>query len=106
MRLSFHQEQDARNTAYATYSPSLCQEECFYKYVIDTCSCVERELYSPISNEYKEKRNCSAQDLCCEVQAFDEVEENCYCPPKCSVVERTLTISSSTNQLIPKLRGV
>ena len=82
---------------YTTYSPSLCQAECFYKYAIDKCKCVERELYIPVGKEYTEKRNCTAPDLCCEVQAFDKVEENCACPPKCSTVERILTVSSSTN---------
>lgn len=89
--------QELSIAGYATYSPSLCQEECFYKYAIDKCNCVERELYTPVSNAYKEKENCTAPKLCCEVQAFDEVEENCDCPPKCSIVERTLTVSSSTN---------
>ena len=90
-------DQELSIAGYTTYSPSLCQEECFYKYAIDKCKCVERKLYTPVSSEYTEKRNCTAQDLCCEVQAFDEVEENCACPPKCSIVERILTVSSSTN---------
>ena len=67
------------------------------KYAIDKCNCVERELYTPVSNKYTEKMNCTAPHLCCEVRAFDEVEENCACPPKCSIVERILTVSSSTS---------
>lgn len=90
-------DQELSIAGYATYSPSLCQEECFYKYAIDKCNCVERELYTPVSNKYTEKMNCTAPHLCCEVQAFNEVEENCACPPKCSIVERILTVSSSTN---------
>ena len=89
--------QELSIAGYTTYSPTLCQEECFYKYAIDKCKCVERKLYTPVSSKYKEMRNCTAPDLCCEVQAFDEVEENCACPPKCSMVERILTVSSSTN---------
>jgi hypothetical protein len=90
-------DQELSIAGYTTYSPTLCQEECFYKHAIDKCNCVERELYMPLGNAYREKKNCTAPDLCCEVQAFDEVEENCDCPPKCSIMERILTVSSSTN---------
>ena len=82
---------------YSTYSPSLCLEACFYKHVIDQYNCTERLLYMPVSSKYKQLRNCSATDICCEVDEFDKVEESCDCPPKCNMVERTFTISSSTN---------
>ena len=36
-------------------------------------------------------------DLCCEVDAFNEVEDSCDCPPKCETVVRTTTVSSSTS---------
>lgn len=81
---------------YTTYSPSLCLEACFYKYIISQCNCTENLLYSPLDNRYK-LRNCTAPDLCCEVYEFDKVDENCDCPPKCSMIERTLTVSSATN---------
>ena len=91
-------DQELTFMGYPTYSPALCQEECFYKYAIDQCRCVEKALYTiPNDRKYKQFRNCTAPDLCCEVQAFDKVEENCNCPPKCSIVERTLTVSSATN---------
>ena len=83
---------------YTSYSPSLCLEACFYKHVIDRCNCTERVLYKPVPERYYHKlRNCTAPDLCCEVDEFDKVEENCDCRPKCSMVERTLTVSSATN---------
>ena len=82
---------------YDTYSPSLCLEACFYRCVIDKCNCTETLLYSPASGQYRQ-RNCSAVDLCCEVYEFGKVEEDCDCPPKCNMVERTLTVSSATNQ--------
>ena len=40
---------------------------------------------------------CKLSDVCCEVQAFREVEDSCDCPPKCETVQRTTTISSSTS---------
>lgn len=81
---------------YSTYSPSLCLEACFYKHVISQCNCTEYILYTPVKERYK-LRNCTAPDLCCEVDEFDKVDENCDCRPKCSMVERTLTVSSATN---------
>ena len=90
--------QELSISKYSTYSPSLCEVECFYKYVIDQCGCAERTLYSPIGDKYKEIRNCSAPDICCEVQAYDAVDENCTCPPRCETVEYHHTTSSSTSQ--------
>ena len=67
---------------YSTYSHSLCQGECFYEYVIDQCGCAERLLYTPISDKYRLIRNCTAPDVCCEVEAFNTVNELCDCPPR------------------------
>ncbi len=92
---------------YTSYSPSLCESECFYKYVADECKCKEPFLYTPISDKYSQLGVCVLSDLCCEVQAFDEVEESCDCPPKCETVDRATTISYSTNDFdIPDGVGV
>ena len=83
---------------YTTYSQSSCLGECGYKFIADQCGCIEPLLYTPQdSSRYSQFRNCSAPDLCCEVQHFENVGESCDCPPRCTTVERTLTISSSTN---------
>ena len=84
-------------TPYRTYSPSVCQTECFYKHLANQCRCIEPSLFTPLSSPYNQFRPCQLSDLCCEVQAFDEVEESCDCPPKCETVERTTTVSYSTN---------
>ena len=92
-------ENDLLFLQYSLYSLDLCEEKCFHKYVIEKCNCVERMLYNtPLSGQFSQKRNCVATDLCCEVQAFNEVNETCDCPPRCTTTEYTLTISSSTNQ--------
>ena len=80
------------------YSYSFCQGECFFKYVIDQCGCAERLLYTIISDKYRLFRNCTAPDICCEVEAFNNVNETCDCPPRCSTVDYSLTVSRSTNQ--------
>jgi hypothetical protein len=85
-------------SGYPSYSPNLCQAECFYKYAANKCGCIEKNLYTPVGGRYSQLRTCAAPDLCCAVEAFDEVEENCDCLPRCKTVERTLTVSSSTNQ--------
>ena len=83
---------------YSSYSPSLCQSECFYTYLADRCNCSENgTLYTPIKSPYTELRKCELLDLCCEVQAFNEVEDTCDCPPKCETVIHTTTVSSSTS---------
>ena len=84
---------------YSSYSPSLCQSECFYRYVADTCGCIEDDrLYTTaVNSPYNRFRMCKLSDVCCEVQAFREVEDSCDCPPKCETVQRTTTISSSTS---------
>ena len=83
---------------YMTYSQSSCLNECAYKFVADQCGCIEPRIYTPIStSRYNQFRECTAPDLCCEVQYFETVGENCDCPPRCTTVERTLMTSSSTN---------
>ena len=87
---------------YTTYSQSSCLTECGYKFLADECGCIERRFYTPRDgSQYNQFRECTAPDLCCEVQNFEsvgEVGEICDCPPRCTTVERTLTISSSTNE--------
>ena len=87
---------------YTTYSQSSCLTECGYKFLADECGCIERRFYTPRDgSRYNQFRECTAPDLCCEVQNFEsvgEVGEICDCPPRCTTVERTLTISSSTNE--------
>ena len=84
---------------YSSYSPSLCQSECFYRYIADRCGCIEDDrLYTAATNSpYNQFRRCKLSDVCCEVLAFSGVEDNCDCPPKCETVQRTTTISSSTS---------
>ena len=101
---SGHQCINNRNTdqelafpEYPSYSPSSCQSECFYRHAIDQCGCIEKMFYTPVSSRYSQLTTCKAPDLCCAVQAFDAVDENCDCPPRCNAVERSLTISSSTH---------
>ena len=90
--------QDLTFPNYTTYSQSSCLNECAYKFLADQCGCIERRFYTPInSSRYNQFRECRAPDLCCEVQNFENVGESCDCPPRCTTVERTLTISSSTN---------
>lgn len=84
-------------TDYTSYSSSLCLNNCFYTYVADTCGCVEREFYTPLSSPYSTMRSCNAPDLCCEARAFDTFEDTCNCLPKCETIERTLTASSATH---------
>ena len=91
-------DQELAFPGYPSYSPSSCQSACFYKHAIEQCGCIERMFYAtPASSRYSQLRTCTAPDLCCAVQAFDAVDENCDCPPRCSTVERSLTISSSTH---------
>lgn len=95
---TFSDDRELSFSGYSSYSPSLCQAECFYKYAANTCSCIEKNLYTPVSSRYSQLRTCTAPDLCCAVKAFDGVEESCDCPPRCNTVEQTLTVSSSTSQ--------
>ena len=86
---------------YSSYSPSLCQSDCFYSFGARRCNCKEDEkLYKPMPNSqpYSQLRNCTFFDICCEYQAFIEAEDSCDCPPKCETVQHTTTVSSSTNQ--------
>ena len=90
--------QDLTFPDYTTYSQPSCLNECAYKFIADQCGCIERRFYTPIdSSRYNQFRGCMAPDLCCEVQNFENVGESCDCPPRCSTIERRLTISSSTN---------
>ena len=90
--------QDLTFPNYTTYSQSSCLNECAYRFLADQCGCIEQRFYTPIdSSRYNQFRECRAPDLCCEVQNFENVGESCDCPPRCTTVERTLTISSSTN---------
>ena len=83
---------------YSSYSPSLCQSECFYTYLADRCNCSENgTLYTPIKSPYNELRKCEMSDICCEIQAFNEAEDSCDCPPKCKRVIHSTTVSSSTS---------
>ena len=85
---------------YTSYSPSLCLTDCFLTSVANQCQCKEStRLYTPASSSpISQFRSCELQDLCCEVQAFDTVRERCDCPPKCTNVENTVTVSSATHQ--------
>ena len=90
-------DQELAFPEYPSYSPSSCQRECFYKHVIEQCGCIEKMFYTPVSSRYSQLRTCRAPDLCCAVQTFDAVNENCDCPPRCNTVQRSLTVSSSTH---------
>ena len=93
-------DQNLSFPGYSSYSPSLCQSECFYTYLAERCNCSENgTLYTPIKSPYTELRKCEMSDICCEVQAFNfnEVEDSCDCPPKCETVIHTTTVSSSTS---------
>lgn len=90
---------------YPSYSPSLCESECFYTFVADQCKCIETQLYTPVSSRY-DHRECKLPDICCEVQAFFAVNDNCDCPPRCKTTSRALTVSSSTNALPNSSAGV
>ena len=80
--------------SFTSYSPSLCENVCFYKHLADKCNCVEQLLYS--ANHYPYQK-CNLTDLCCEVDGFEEVLQSCDCPPKCSTVEHTTRVSYSDN---------
>ncbi len=55
-------------------------------------------LYSPmVGGRYAQFPTFTLEDLCCEVEAFDEAEERCDCPPRCETIDQTRTISYSTN---------
>ena len=83
---------------YSSYSPSLCQSECFYRYIADRCNCTENgTLYTPIKSPYNQLRKCELLDLCCEVDAFNQVEYRRDCPPKCETAVCTTTVSTSTS---------
>ena len=70
--------QDLTFTDYPIYSQSSCLTECAYKAVADRCGCIERQLYTPHNNSrYSQFRECTAPDLCCEVQQF-ETDFNYY----------------------------
>ena len=91
--------QDLTFPDYPTYSQSSCLNECGYKFLADQCGCIEPKFYTPRDgSRFSQLRGCTAPDLCCEVQNFENVGEICDCPPRCTTVERSLTISSSTNQ--------
>ena len=84
---------------YTTYSQPSCLQECTYKFIADACQCIERRFYTPLtSSRYNGLRGCTASDLCCEVKQFESVGETCDCPPRCTSIERRLTVSSSTNR--------
>ena len=82
---------------FSSYSPSLCLNECFYRFIADRCGCVERDFYTPSSSPYTEMRSCDLSDLCCEANTFELFNATCNCPPKCEMVERSLTVSSATH---------
>ena len=82
---------------YSLYSPSLCQTECLFNDAIESCGCIEKNLYVPATSRYSRLRTCTTPDLCCGFKRFDEVEDSCDCPPRCNTVEHSLTVSSSTN---------
>ena len=90
-------DQDLTFPGYTAYSPGMCRSECFYRNIADRCGCIEGLFYTPVSIPYNQLRECSLPDLCCEVEAFDAVEDACDCPPRCETVDRTFTISSSTH---------
>ena len=94
---TYNQHQDLSIPGYTSYSPSSCQAQCLYEYVIKKCGCIEKNFYTPVSSLYSQLRTCGAPDLCCAVEAFYEVKESCDCPPRCETVEHSLTISSSTS---------
>ena len=86
---------------YSSYSPLLCQSDCFYSYIARRCNCIEDEkLYTPMRSRqpYNRLRTCNFTDICCEYHAFLEVNDICNCPPRCETVRHTTTISSSTHQ--------
>ena len=83
---------------YSSYSHSLCLNDCFFTHIANKCQCVEREFYTPVRSPYTEMRDCGSTDICCEVYTFRTLKNNCNCPLKCEVVDRTLTTSSATNQ--------
>lgn len=84
---------------YSTYSQQLCQAECLAKYLLDQCGCAERSLYTPVSEKYRQFRNCTTPDICCEVESFFAVDESCECLPRCNTVEYPLTVSYATNYI-------
>ena len=43
---------------YLSYSPAVCQSECFYRFVADRCGCIEPNLYSPVADS----TNCGTAD--------------------------------------------
>ena len=79
---------------FTSYSPSLCENVCFYKHLADKCRCAEKQLYSA---DYYPYQKCNLTDLCCEVEGFEEVLQSCDCPPRCSTVEHTTRVSYSDN---------
>ena len=80
---------------YDSYSTSLCQSECFFTSVANTCRCKEPSLYTPVSNRYEQLKNCSLPDACCEINTFETVRTSCNCPQKCINVDYALTVSSA-----------
>ena len=80
---------------FTSYSPSLCENVCFYKHIADKCNCVEQVLYSADYYPYSDLRKCNLTDLCCEVDGFEQVLQNCDCPPRCNTVEHTTRVSYS-----------
>ena len=85
---------------YSSYSPLLCQSDCFYSFLARRCNCTEDEkLYTPVRQPYSQLQKCKFSDVCCEYQAFRDVDDSCDCPPKCETVRHTTTVSSSTNSL-------
>lgn len=98
-RKEMNYDQDLSFPGYSSYSPSLCQTECFLKHTADRCGCSEPFLYTPVSSKYKQLRKCTFPDMCCFIHAFEEARESCECLPKCESVEHTFTVSSSS---VPK----
>ena len=91
-------DQDLIFPDYPNYSQSSCLYECIYKVCANRCRCIEPKLYTPRSgSQYSQFRNCTAPDLCCEIEEFFNYAETCDCRPKCITIERRLTVSSSTN---------
>ena len=83
--------------SFTSYSPSLCENVCFYKHLADKCNCVEQVLYSANHYPYNNLPECNLIDLCCEVDGFEEVLQSCDCPPRCSTVDHTTRVSYSDN---------
>ena len=63
--LKNNQHQNLSIPGYTSYTPSSCQAQCLYEYVIKKCGCIEKKFYTPVSSHYSQLRTCGAPDLCC-----------------------------------------